>query len=1395
MQQRIIVNMRKRRRELIWGILGICLCLPGFGHAQVEVSHQSDFFYIEPGTEVHIQGSLISLSGNSDPLSNLGEMYISDSVSCYGDNRIFGPTPDTSTAEVFLDGTHLQTFTGTTPMRFGKLTIRNAYDSLRLVNRVEVFSRLQIDFGNIDVDNDTLDLLHTGYIQGEVAEDRIFTDDYGRIHLNRPLLLGTNYGDIAGIGLGLQIDGNLGSGVDIYRGNFVQPNISNGSIERVYEFAPQLNGDVSHPVSRYLDSTELAGNDENRLQFFRSSTSGVNWDLAGGTADTLTDIVDGGSSLAFTMTTSTAITLAEGECDSLPEISFPQDTIPICGTATQAWLVPQGTIGNLSAWSNGAMNQDSIQVSTAGTYRVLITDVKGCKNEDSVVVVNAPAPVADFQVTPVCIGDSSQFQNQSTLTAGSLSYFWDLNDIYTAALDTSSQSAPGIVYSNPGTYTVTLLAESQLGCTDTFVSGAIVLPYPVADFAAVDACADSVLQLVNNSSVTPNAPMQFVWDFGNGDSATAAVPAYGFPNSGAQQVTLTTTSNGCSSSTTQNVSIFPNPVADFSAPAVCLGQASSLTNASSISSGSLSYVWQLAPGTSSLLTNPTYTYASSGSQAVTLTATSADGCSDDTTLSVLVNALPQPSFAAVPTCQGSVMQFNNTSPASSGFQWNFNQEGQSNLYSPQFTFTSAGTKSIVLIETDINGCVDSIQQAVISKPAPVAAFSINGNCEGAPISFLNSSSTPAGTMSFQWNFGDQNTSTQNSPTHVYQADGNFPVQLVAENDGCFDTLTLPLAIDSMPWLNLGSNIATCDSQYIFDAGNPGSTYLWSNGSTTQAITALFNGSYHVLVTNGAGCTNTDTVSLILNSIVKPNLGPDSSFCDVAVLDAGYPGSVYQWSTGASSQSIQPNQSGTYSVTVTDQNGCVGSDTIAANIVVGTVPDLGPDLSLCEGVLQVLDPQQIGVTYTWSSGDTTAQIQVDQSGTYSLLLVDANGCEGRDTVNVLFNPLPLVDLGPDSSYCDSLRFDFSQPHVSFQWSTGGNAGTETLTQSGTYNVLLTDTLSACQNSDTVTISLFDSPIVDLGLDTVLCSGANLQLDAGNPGASYVWNIGDTTAQIAAASSGIYAVQVMSAAGCTGTDSILVSVNAPISTDLGSDFTLCQGEEVVVSSPIFGGQYTWSLDGNLLSNTDQSLLISAFGTYVVEVLDASGCYATDTVVALQTGSEINAEFLVSTVNLFAGDTLQFVNLSFPEPFSSYWSFGDGAFSIDEDPRHSYLVPGDYEAILSVTNGVCTDTLLKNLTIVPKVVEPVEVAPGIVLNDFVSTQLYPNPNDGNFTVRIELVEEGQLKIQCVDMYGHVLLSGEEWGQEFELEFANLDLAVGMYLLNLRVSGRSQTIRFVKE
>ena len=581
-----------------------------------------------------------------------------------------------------------------------------------------------------------------------------------------------------------------------------------------------------------------------------------------------------------------------------------------------------------------------------------------------------------------------------------------------------------------------------------------------------------------------------------------------------------------------------------------------------------------------------------------------------------------------------------------------------------------------------------------------------------------------------------------------------------------------------------------------DALNPGATYLWSNNSTGQTLTVNFSGTYWVQVTNASGCVTSDTVQLTLNSEVIPSLGSDTTFCDGTTLDAGFPGASYLWSNGATSQTIKITTTNQYFVQVTDQNGCTGSDTINATVVNSILPTLGADVTECDGTITTLDPINTGASYLWNTAATTPTLDVTTTGQFWVELTDVNGCISRDTVNVVYNTNPTLDLGADGIYCDSANFDVTQTNVSYLWNDNSTNAIRTVSTAGNYFVALTDNTTGCVSRDTVNITFAPRPVLNLGADTSICSGESIVLDAANqvPNTTYSWNVGNTTQTITAAASGTYIAFATSSVGCMGTDTINVTVSAPLNTDLGPDFVLCQGTTAQLASPIFGANYQWFFNGISSFTNSQSVTASQNGEYVVTVTDNGGCTASDTIQLIPTGSSIVADFLSNTVDVNVGDTLKLINLSYPGNFTSSWDFGDGSFSIDEDPEHIYLTEGLKNVKLTVSNGSCSSDTMKTITILPLRKGTSITALDTILNSFDAVNLYPNPNNGNYSLTIDLLEEGDLFIELYNINGQRLFDEKLYGKEFNLHYNNDQLGKGIYLIRLRVNEEYRTLRFIK-
>jgi hypothetical protein len=207
-------------------------------------------------------------------------------------------------------------------------------------------------------------------------------------------------------------------------------------------------------------------------------------------------------------------------------------------------------------------------------------------------------------------------------------------------------------------------------------------------------------------------------------------------------------------------------------------------------------------------------------------------------------------------------------------------------------------------------------------------------CSGYVLDAGNAGST------FAWSNGATTQTISVSNSGIYTV-------TVTDGFGCTGNDAVALTISTAPVVQLGADTAVCTTMML-DAGNAGSSYLWSNNDTTQIIT-VGAGSYSVTVTNGAGCQGIDS---ILVSIVSPptvNLGGTATGCDSVLLDAGNPGAAYVWSNGGSTQQIIVTAGGTYAVTVTQIGGCQFSSSDTVVVSMGSTTNaaiLGLDSAYC-----------------------------------------------------------------------------------------------------------------------------------------------------------------------------------------------------------------------------------------------------------------------------------------------------------------------------------------------------------------------------------------------------------------------------------------------------------------
>ncbi|PHR36944.1 MAG: hypothetical protein COA38_01030 [Fluviicola sp.] len=337
------------------------------------------------------------------------------------------------------------------------------------------------------------------------------------------------------------------------------------------------------------------------------------------------------------------------------------------------------------------------------------------------------------------------------------------------------------------------------------------------------------------------------------------------------------------------------------------------------------------------------------------------------------------------------------------------------------------------------------------------------------------------------------------------------------------------------------------------------------------------------------------------------------------------GTTYLWDTGATTPEITvaPTIQTTYLVDITS-NGCpTATDSVTIYMSPDPVIDLGLDTNVCAGDALILDAG-IQSSYSWNNGASTNQFfMVTTASTNFVAVTNSEGCTKSDTIQVVVSPVPVVDLGADTTICEGIAvtLDAGNAGSTFDWST--TETTQTIdVGGGNYSVDVTNP-EGCTESSSITISENPAPIVDLGNDTTFCLYGTTVLDAGTGFSDYLWSTTETTQTIIVdgttlgAGAYTFTVDVTDSLGCTTTESVVVTVDpcAGIDTDEISHMKVYPNPtsnvlNVNIDQLTSDGQLTiYSMDGvkvlseKLTSNSQEvDLTHLANGSYILELKTA-------------------------------------------------------------------------------------------------------------------------------------------------------------------------------------------------
>ncbi len=1361
-------------------ILLLCLWFSCATSYSQGITNSGTSIFINPGTTITVTGDVSNTDGQFNLTGN-------SSVTLTG--NLINNAPVNIINESISDGTIR--FSGVAPIISGTsslFTLANAEVNgpLQLQHTIDIKDNLNLN-STLDIGNFNIRLKQgTAGIVNETAANRIFTNGSGTVEytLAASPLLSDQLG-----GIGLRLEGPVFAGAKIIRGHTPQANSGNGSISRYFDVQPNT-GDVIQQVRFYYFNNEVPGSiSEADLVLYASYDGAVNWQKIGGVINTTLKYVE---ISGLSITNNVRLTLASKDCTSYPVVNLGLPTQNLCNTTTK--ILDAGNTGSYYEWSTTA-NTQTISVTTAGAYSVIVRNAKGCEGTGSVTLVARPQPVPAFTNGVACPGKTENFSNTSSIASGTMTYLWDFGDPLSTT-DNSTATNTAYTYTTAADYSVVLTATSDYNCVATLTKTVTVHPLPQTDFTFSNACIGRQTVLTNTSTIA-NGGMTYEWDFDDGTTSTIASPGHSFPAINNYNVSLKATSNaGCQVTASKPVGIHPTPVAVFNASDVCEGINSVITNTSSIASGTISYTWNFGDATTSSAAVPVKSYVNSGSYIITLDVTSDFNCVTQATKSIEIHDNPIAAFSVPDNCQNVAFNFTNSSTSSQGtlsYGWDFDDATTSSMSDPEKLFSAAGTYDVALTATTSLGCKANAVKQITVFPMPQTDFTFINGCQDVAFLLTNTSSITSGTMAYAWDFGDATSSTLISPSKQYDLDGTYQVKLNALSDkGCSVEKVKSLEVYPMPVLDFGSSISTCGTSYTLDALNPGSSYLWSTGSTDKTYTATQNGNYSVQVTTIHSCRITTPISITLKGEVLPNLGGDQTVCGHLTLNAGYPGSSYLWSDGSASGTLDVQSTGNYSVRITDQNGCIGED--HAFITVNPIPvvQLGNDIIVCANQQVVLDAQNSGDQFLWSDNSTNRTLIPLISGSYSVAVTNNFNCTGNDQVEVTINPMPVNTLPASLIVCDQVTLNAGNAGSTYLWNGNQIMQALPVTTSGIYSVSVT-TEANCTSEFYSNITVNYSPPVQLGADVFLCYGQTVLLDAGTTGDSYLWSDNSKEKSLTASKSGLYKVTVARLNGCSTKDSVQVTIYPEIVNTLKKQYEICFNEARLIDAISAQGiNYQWFSSAGLLSNSS-AITVSKPDRFQVITKDNIGCSRTDSVNVITDPDPITARYLVVS---FAdvGDSVRFVQLSYPDPVSFDWSFADGTTSKVSDPVHQYLRPGDFNSSLYIRDpNECHDTKEKTITI-RLLRDETEQEVTLPFLEWSKYEIYPNPAVEFLNIQLSLNQQSDVQVMVCAIDGKVVKSKTYRTKDEVMEMDLRGLPSGVFIVKVMINREIRSSRFIK-
>lgn len=676
---------------------------------------------------------------------------------------------------------------------------------------------------------------------------------------------------------------------------------------------------------------------------------------------------------------------------------------------------------------------------TTGDYPVTLTLVNGCGNSidlyDTIHVRNN---------LPVEIPWYAYITNDTFCINSPVELYYPYGNNYSSWVwnsgngNVSNESVATFTYPTAGNYIVDVTVGNGCGSTGTITDTVVISNSVPVNGLSINGFSSS--GICPNDGFMMEADVNggyeqhdFLWDFGDGNTATTSNVSHSYSSAGAYTVSLTATNFCGNSSTVQQVvnvgtNVIPNPndyfVGMLGDGASCLGD---------------SVVFIFGPGSPNA--NIQWDF----------------GDGNNGTASQILNVF--------------------------GISYNYVKHKYSALgqFLPEVTYTnSCGNSFNQQFTLDIVNNLANSDVGFFEDPFVY-------NCQGQPMEFI-----AFGGSSFIWDFGDgTGTVTSNSQLspvyHTYNQPGSYDVTVIVTN-GCgaseevTETVIVPLSSFEITTNTISSNCGQNNGKAvaIVDGGKAPFTYQWSNGDNSFIADSIPAGIYVITIVDKNGCENyaiatvsdMEAPSILTNAVLDVNCyGQNNGAIDVSVIGSSSP-YTYLWSNGRTTEDVNNLEAGPHEITVTDANGCVATKSIWVN-----QPDqvylsmFSQNTSTCGGQNGQASVSVAGTTgpynYVWSNGMSTNSITGLTSGIYSVVVVDDNGCLYEDAVSVSEGNLNIVTDSITGTGCTG---DLANIYINvlpvngnyaYTWSNGPSTQDNMNLATGTYSVIVTDQTSGCR----------------------------------------------------------------------------------------------------------------------------------------------------------------------------------------------------------------------------------------------------------------------------------------------------------------------------------------------